>query len=174
MLEQNNVGSNIRAARKNLNKTQREIAEAANISTTQLSAYETGSRTPNIDTLALLAKALNKSIDELYFGEKGNPQTNSLATKGELIVDSVVKLYDAGVVGQLIHDAEYSDYYGRTYKTDCIILNEHFSEIDRLVDFLVDFNRTRATFTNPDNHLKEMCESVAREIDSSYIFDCPF
>lgn len=114
-------------------------------------------------------------ISSAVEGQKGNPQLNSSTSKGELIVESIVKLYDAGVVGRLIHDAEYSDYCGRTYKADCIILNECFYEIDRLVDFLADFNRVRSTFTNPENHLKEMCESVAREIDSSYIFDdCPF
>lgn len=45
--------------------TQRELAQAANISTLSVIRYESGERTPTLDIASKIAKALNCTVDEL-------------------------------------------------------------------------------------------------------------
>lgn len=45
--------------------TQRELAQAANISTLSVIRYEAGERTPNLATALKIAQALNCTVDEL-------------------------------------------------------------------------------------------------------------
>lgn len=165
MSDKNAVGKNIRAFREASGKTQQQIAEAASIQTTQLSTYETGSRLPNIDTLARIAKALDKSIDELYYGKGTNTSVQQAASYGHQIVDSIVLLFNYGVIGEVIEDAEITDSYRNRVKFDAIELNAYLYQINRLIRFLCDFRRSRDTFSDPEGQLRGMCESVAKEID---------
>ena len=45
--------------------TQRELAQAANISTLSVIRYESGERTPTLDIASKIAKAINCTVDEL-------------------------------------------------------------------------------------------------------------
>lgn len=166
MLEQNSIGKNIKAFREAAGKTQREVANAANIPSSQISAYETGARTPNIDTLASIAKALNKSIDELYYGKSTKTATLPDGSTGRLVVDCILNLFQNDIIGSVIEGAQTSDQYGRVIKLDCLELRQHLKQIKRFITFLYDFEQSRDTFSNPENHLNEMCESVANEIDA--------
>lgn len=46
--------------------TQAEIAQLSNISERQYRRIELGEQTPNVDTALLIAKALNKTVEELF------------------------------------------------------------------------------------------------------------
>lgn len=173
MLKQNGIATNIKAFRKSLDKTQQEIAEVAGIQTTQLSTYETGQRTPNIDTLARIAKALNKSLDELYYGENAQTQAGPSLTRGQDIVACIRSLFEHGTIGRVVKNAEGTGRFGHTERFNCLVLRENLDEIDALVTYLDSFQYSRHTFTNPENHLNEECESIARRIDDSQDY-CPF
>lgn len=60
-----NIGNNIASLRKNKNLTQEDLANLINVSTKTISSYETNRSIPNIETLMLLADALNCSVDSL-------------------------------------------------------------------------------------------------------------
>lgn len=58
-------GKRLREARQNANKSQRELAEAAGISSQMVSAYEKQERKPSIEVAAELAGELGVSLDYL-------------------------------------------------------------------------------------------------------------
>lgn len=165
MLEKNNVGANIKKYRESQHKTQQQIAEAVNIQTSQLSAYENGKRTPNIDTLARIAKALEVSIDELYYGGSSSSQPGALLSEGHLIARAMSDLYNNGVLGRVVCGAETHDAYGETFRFNCITISGHLKAVDRLLKLLADLKNNRDTYSDPENRLNEICESVAKEID---------
>lgn len=63
----------LKSMRKSLYLTQKEIANKLNIQRVTYSHYETGRSQPSIDTLILLSKIFNCSIDYLV-GNSDNPE----------------------------------------------------------------------------------------------------
>lgn len=59
------LGKRIAEARKSLNKTQRAFSEESGIGLATLQRYESGKRTPNIETLENIADALETTIEKL-------------------------------------------------------------------------------------------------------------
>ncbi len=60
--------NNIRKYRKEKNMTLKVLAKELNISTAYLCHLERGSRNnPSIEIMEKISKALNKSIDEIFF-----------------------------------------------------------------------------------------------------------
>lgn len=59
------TANRIKELRKKLGITQGELAEKLNVQRQIISYYETGSRTPNIDDIIILANAFNTSADYL-------------------------------------------------------------------------------------------------------------
>jgi len=59
------LGSNLRAARKNLGLTQEQVAERSGVHVTEISRMEAGKRDPQVSTLLKLAKAVEVLPGEL-------------------------------------------------------------------------------------------------------------
>ena len=82
-----NLGKRVRARRMKLNWTQERLAQEIGVSTSFIGHIERGSRKASIDTLVLLANAMQVSTDELLggsltvSGEKVKPVKN--LTKGQ-------------------------------------------------------------------------------------------
>lgn len=62
----NIIAENITRRRKELNMTQRELAEKLNVSDKTVSRWETGKQIPDALLMPELAKSLNMGLDELY------------------------------------------------------------------------------------------------------------
>ena len=58
-------GSTLIALRKNHNMTQRELAEALNVSKSTISMYENGTRKPSFEVLGVIADYFNVDMDVL-------------------------------------------------------------------------------------------------------------
>jgi len=71
------LGKRVRKRRAELNWTQERLAQEIGVSTSFIGHIERGSRKASIDTLVMLANAMQVSTDELLGG--------SLTTHGELI-----------------------------------------------------------------------------------------
>ena len=71
--------------------TQRDVYEATDISTSQLSAYENGKQMIGLVSLAKIAKALDTSIDRLYFGKPSEAFLNETEDFGETVVNCFKK-----------------------------------------------------------------------------------
>jgi len=50
------------------NKTQREVAEDLNVGISTIGMYETGQRTPNLQTAKRLAAYFGVSVENIFFG----------------------------------------------------------------------------------------------------------
>lgn len=70
------VGAEIKKARKNSGLTQKELGEKLGVSQQQVAQYESNARTPKLDTLARIAKALGVTAYDLvgadYWKNKEN------------------------------------------------------------------------------------------------------
>ena len=58
-------GKKIRKLRKDLGLTQKELAQIVNVTNVSISGYERNERTPDIDTLVAIARALNTTPNYL-------------------------------------------------------------------------------------------------------------
>ena len=63
------IGINIREVRTGLGYSQDKLAKKCEMSSSTLSAYENSKKTPNLITIAKIAKALGVSIERLYYGD---------------------------------------------------------------------------------------------------------
>lgn len=60
------IGERIKAARKSAGLTQKQLGEKLGVSAAMIAQYETGKRTPKIDTIQKIANAVNASIDPTF------------------------------------------------------------------------------------------------------------
>ena len=77
------TGKLIAELRKKQGLTQQQLADKLNLSNKTISKWESGSGSPDISNLPVLADALEISVDELLKGEinRSEPDTNSEASK---------------------------------------------------------------------------------------------
>lgn len=69
----------IKELRSSMKLTQKEFADALNVSTVSISSYETGAKTPSLDMVINIAKKYNISIDWLC-GLSSEKQANRIYT----------------------------------------------------------------------------------------------
>lgn len=84
----NTIGNNIRKLRIKRNFTQQELATKSKISLSALNKYERGDRTPKIDIIEKLAKALNVSVSTLTSEENFDAEIMQRAT--QLAIDKML------------------------------------------------------------------------------------
>lgn len=65
MYNNSTIGQKIRLARISLNITRQELAEIAYVSPYSIANYEVGRRTPDIETLCLIADYFGMPLDKL-------------------------------------------------------------------------------------------------------------
>ncbi len=159
MNEGSSIGRNIREARAKNNLTQRALSEKAQMSQTQLSDYENGNKTPSLFSLAKIAKALDTSIDELFYGDASVSFITSAPDKGSIIVNSFVALWEEDVIDtyRTLNDPEIDERE--------VILGNYSYAIRRLFENLDEFETNKNTYPNPEEYLKYVKQSVANEIN---------
>lgn len=164
MLEKERVGKNLRSARQQKHMTQQQVCKLANLSTSQLSAYENGKQLPGTETLAAIAQALDSSLDELCFGSKNESFITSAPSKGHAIVNCIAKLWREEVIKDFIElepDQPYS-----LYPPNCAFSIEKFpKQLERLLRNLNEFKAQQQTYSDPENYERMFLTSVAKEID---------
>jgi len=130
------IGKNIKLQRKKLNMSQDELATKIFTTRQTISNYENDKSNPNIETLEILAAALDTDIMCLLYGEQNSPEKRLKTTVkhlsiGVMILAVVVvilfKLLGfSGVIGLLLYDQleskvivntdidKYQNYIGET------------------------------------------------------------
>ncbi len=89
------VGRQIKLRRRELGLTQEQVANRLDMSTTQLSRIECGQR-PSLDSILLLASALNMSLDGLF-------SVNRSADRTSLEIIHLLLQFSPEQRGQLLH-----------------------------------------------------------------------
>ena len=63
------MANNIKILRKEKGFSQEELADRAKVSRVNLTNIENGKVIPNLDTSKKIADALNKTVDQIFFGQ---------------------------------------------------------------------------------------------------------
>ena len=164
-----NIGKNIREVRLEKGFSQEELARNCGFSNTTLSAYENRRKIPNLTTIAKIAKELDVTIERLYYGDENISFINSEPDIGKKVVNSVYFLWSEGVI-------KYYERLGYGYNPMMdgdsngpsgvfLYIDKFWPQIKRLIGSLDEFNERRTTYADPDNYLKILFASVAKEIN---------
>ena len=164
-IDKNLVGGNIKAARAEKGMTQSALAKKADISQTQLSDYENGNKLPGLPSIAKLALALGKSIDELCYGDASVSPITTAPDKGRLIVNCVYQLWDNRVLGHHRPTEDEERYSSSIYLRPVADLGDYYWAVDGLLETLDKFEERKSTYRDPDLYLEQVLDSAAREIN---------
>ncbi len=155
------IGKNIRSARKNKNWAQTDLARATGMANTVISAYERGKKTPGLETLAIIANALEVSLDQLYYGDDNEAFINKAPDIGTKVVNSIYMLWITGVIGR-------ENRLTRAVNNNNLIFNHPYEgTITRLINALEEYERRKETFAEPEVYLDQLKKSCATEINNA-------
>ena len=158
----NTIGKRIVNRRLELGLTQSKLAEKCQISIPTLSNIEGDNRTPSMDTIMVLAPALNCSIDYILLGNDGTPPVPiKNISKEEKILSSIATLIEFNVLyprGQKEWDEKFS-YDSYLDFTSCAkkeILLEFSDQIEKLVSLKLNTKKMNNHF---DELIKDLIEN---------------
>ena len=150
------IGPNIIKARRAKGWTQKRLADETKISPASLSSYEHNHQMPSLITLAKIAKALNVTIDCLYYGPMCESMVTEASSQGEAIVNCLSYLWNHNIIAT--PDKE-------TRQELHVIPGWMMSSFNRLLNTLDDYAKNKETFSDPKAFVRQLQESVARELD---------
>ena len=161
------VGSNIKEQRNNKGWAQKKLADKVGISDSLLSAYENNRKNPGLTTLAAIAKALEVSLDLLYYGDSTKVLFKNAPDEGRLIVNSVYYLWKSGVICYWESGNENAYSIGGISRRNSyqLLINKYPCEIKKLVKNLDEYKSRKKAYPNPDEYLEMLLESFANEIN---------
>lgn len=161
------IGQNIREVRLKKELSQQAVADKCGFANTVLSAYENNKKIPSLTTIAVIAKALDVSIERLYYGDDNNAFINSVSDEGRKIVNSVYLLWELGVISYFEnynHEMyEYSDHVKPIGMY--LYIRKYSTQIKRFINSLDEFERIKTTYQEPDKYLEMLKSSIANEIN---------
>lgn len=164
-----NIGKNIKEVRRDKGLSQDALAKKCGFSNTTLSAYENRRKIPSLTTIAKIAKALEVSIERLYYGDENKSFIDSESDIGMKVVHSIYFLWSEGIISyyERLYGNEY--YYMDEDRDDpdgiYLYIKKYAPQIKRLISLLNDFSKRENTFDDPQSHLKGVFSSVAKEIN---------
>ena len=152
------IGKRIKETRERKRMSQQSVSDETGISTSQISGYENGKKTPGLISLARIAVALGTSIDYLVFGSDAERPITTASDEEEVIVNCLAELHKLGVVERK------EKYFPGTSAHDDLFVAGHRMAIIRLLEALDEFELTRETFPDPKAYLESIKASVANEM----------
>lgn len=144
-----NVGENIRKIRKEKNKSAKYIAEKVGCSTQAILQYERGERTPSINTLIDISKALDVTYTDLIEGKEHKGLKVTVKLTEIDIVKSIIRMLKQVALDERI-DKNIRDEYLADLSEQIgfdIVIN------DKQTDFKLDKN-------THDNMMKKFIKIV--------------
>ena len=152
------IGKNMKEVRAEKGLTQKDVSERCGISDSTLSAYENSRKYPSLYTLFSIAKALEVSVERLYYGDENSSFVNSEPDNGKKIVNALSFLWEIGMIDTCI----------TSNGENCIQVKEYYNSVIRLIKFLRDYDENKNTYPNPDSFRKDFLTSVSNEINNSF------
>ena len=131
-----NVGENIRKIRKEKGLTLEELSEKAHIPTISIGRYERGERTPSINTLIDISKALGVTYTDLIEGKERKGLKVAVKLTETDIVKSIIRMLKQVALDERI-DKSIRDEYLADLSEQIgfdIVIN------DKPIDFKLDKN----------------------------------
>ena len=158
------LGKRIRAARKALNMSQKDLYDKTKIKDSVISDFERGVREPNTANLAKIAHALNTTMDKLYFGDESTSFIESAPDHGMQIVNCFALLFLAGAISKV----DDEDKYGMGGVHPHVNLWKDAWAVKRLLNNLDEYIQNYPTYPDPISYLEQIKKSVANEINKDH------
>ena len=160
------LGERIREARISAGLTQAQLHDLTQISITQLSNYENGSRNIGIENLAKIAKATKKTIDEIYLGTSAERPLVSSSNDGELIINCITALVEKGIIDFVpVRNEDYPfDHRDYIYKLG---IKNYYIVLESYVEKILDFEKNKSNYKDPDYFKEQLMDAAATEINKS-------
>lgn len=157
------LGQRLKSARVEAQFSQADLSERAHISITQLSAYENGKKSIGLASLAKIAEATGKTIDQLYRGPLETRPINEATNNGELVANCIVALCDSGVIalGTAKKRANEDDHMSHDV---CVVRYETI--LKDLVYKIIDFEENKNDYPDPVNFKKQIVAAAAKKINN--------
>lgn len=136
-----NLAENIVNLRKNRGLTQAQLAEALNMTSAAVSKWETGTATPDLDTLIALADYFRVPMDELLGRTLEKPRVVLFAPEKDVekMALSLLKSYNYQVLGVGRSLEELEELFAR-------LEEQGESPVDHLVTAMVAYSLTSQVF----------------------------
>lgn len=166
------IGKHIKEVRTEKQLSQQAVADKCGFANTVLSAYENNKKTPNLITIATIAKALDVSIERLYYGDDNNAFINSVSDEGRKIVNAIYLLWELGVVSYFEHFGMgmpipmYGNSEDETPNGFFLNIDKYAMPIKRFINSLNEFEHKKDTYPEPDKYLEMLKLSIATEINN--------
>lgn len=114
------IGSKIKAARKAAHMGQAELGEAIGIGKSSISEWESGKRSPDIDKVRDIAKALNVTPAYLMGWDEPSPASRPLPAGLLPVVKRRIPILGHVAAGvPIMAEREYEEYEDDTYGLSC-------------------------------------------------------
>ena len=151
----NILSDNLRELRKKRKISQEKLAEMANLSTTIISDYENGRKTPSIASAKRIADALGVTLDELCGNDTENQFKRKLENETVLTVLGAIKIIQAQV---------------RVDKSVELTLDTQKDTADYSTSIILDFFKEYEIIQNFSNSgaTEEMVESLIDNLKEKY------
>ena len=157
---------NLKKFRKEKDITQIRLSVAAEVSQETISAYESGSKYPGLNSIVRIARALNVSVDQLCYGDESESFINSVPDEGRKIVNCIYMLWELGVIFYF-DNIIYNRTFGMEDNSGFYLgIRKYPDQIKRLINSLNEFRDKKETFPDSDVYLESLLSSVANEINS--------
>ena len=162
---EDNIGLNIRQVRLKRGLSQRILADKCGFSNTTLSNYETGKKTPSLQSIAKIAKQLGVTIDRLYYGDEAESFITAEPDIGRKVVNAVYYLWEQGVISLFFRNQELSPDCGHGFNCVVLYIHKYEEQIERLIKGLEEYKKKKSTYDDPDGYREMLLSSVANEIN---------
>ena len=150
------IGKNIKKERIAKGWTQAELASNCGIASTVISSYENGRATPGLNTALNIASELGITVDRLCYGDESEALISRPVDEGKKIANCVAYLVEKGILNIF----EREDFYKLDSKREIVY---------RLIKNLVDFNRRKSNYTDPQGFREQIIDAAAHELNTSTI-----
>ena len=164
------IGKNIKKERLAKGWSQSKLGNECRIANTVISNYENGKKTPGLNTVAIIAKKLGVSIDQLCYGDESESFINIVPDKGRKIVNCIYVLWELDVIyyyENFMYGGTPFDIISSEEKRGAYLVVKDYSfQIKRLINSLNDYAQKKDTFPNPEMYLENILSSVANEINA--------
>ncbi|MBO4531948.1 MAG: helix-turn-helix transcriptional regulator [Paludibacteraceae bacterium] len=150
--------------------SQAKLAEKSDMSGSALSAYERSTKIPSLFTVAKIARALQVSIERLYYGDDNNAFINQTPDEGRKIVNCFYHLWTQDIfyyyedVAMPNMQQQYYDNRGYIKEMN-LYVRKHTRPIHRLINSLNEYRDKKKTYDDPEIYLEMILSSVASEIN---------
>ena len=158
----NTIGKRIVKRRQELGLTQSKLAQKCQISIPTLSNIEGDNRIPSMDTIMVLAPALNCSIDYILLGKEGTPPIIARKMSDEeKILNSIATLIELNILyprGEKEWDGKFSydSYLDFTNAAKKETILQFAEQVEKLISLK---KSTRKLNNQFDELLKDLIEN---------------